>query len=107
MNLEELLETNKRLNRRCQELERLLAEKDKRFCGMTKLLIDHVEKAKEYYQQMRHLRDREHIKSYKGCLVCRFNRALRHTFVSPEAWVGNKKKSFWRFLKDEIVDYYR
>ena len=107
MELDQLIETNKRLNRRCQELERLLAEKENRMNGMVKLLTHNIQMSKEFYQEMKRIRNLTHQKSHNGCWYCAFKRAIRHTFIKESRWSGNKKVTFWKFLKSDISDSYR
>ena len=103
----DLIETNRRLNRRCQELERLLASMERRTAGAVNHLLAHANRAHKYAEAAKRYRDDAWSRNWRGCLCCRFNRAIRHKFVEPQMWVGGKKVGFWRFFFSDVIEWYR
>lgn len=103
----ELEEANRKLHRRCQELERLNAQVQRRYIGVTNELVAVTKRINDNASYILRLRNNEHAQYHKGCPICRFKQALYHTFVKEQMWAGGGKVSFWRYYKYLMSEWFK
>ena len=98
-----MIATNRRLNRRCQDLERLLAEKDRRMIGMVNVLAEATARANDNSKHFRSMGSDYFYHHWRSCILCRLKRIA---IPSWQTRINGRPIGFWRMLPRELKDWW-